>query len=744
MLAMMAFKETEDCYYVDLEKLIKYHDPRNHLKYQDFSWGIDKLFEKADDIRNLSEALLRGLQEATSEYQAHATYLGDMLLATIPQLLQLYQAYIEALPAALSHHDLENPQDLGWGGKLSSILNLLPLPLLRLRHYPDSLASLIRLVQSSNNDLDKSDLVTLICALSLMKELVNTINSSAVNVEQHLTILLSEEFASKVEFSHPQPLRAAMVYTGRDYPEIMLLRLTFLHSEWMYSKDLDGLMRYLDELMSLNEFSAKDIGLNEISAKDIRMVSANVKELQTLSQTLHHHTSDQNFIENIINMFSELARPYRQYGRHYYQVSAWIQSPPLPQGYEAYRLSLLALPMQRLRDYQDLIGSIVQVTESFNPDRLALLSAKSLLEHTLKMIETFSVEDEGHFDPTGMVQPDSPPDIGHAVKLAQQYMIANGGFGSVYQGMYSDGITRQAVAIKIFIKREIIDDAKFQKRLRREVKVWWRLQHPNVIPLLGISFDHGEYMSMISPWMEGGPLNSHLQKHASTLGIEEKLKFLNEIADGLQYLHNNRIVHGDLTTANILLDSKHNAVLSDFGISFLVDEFVGTSYMTTTIAGGGALRWAAPELVPTWEDTNFQPVKGYESDIYSLGGVLYHVLSGHVPFHDKKDMEIFNLVVQLRQHPERPPDDLITNSCWNFIAKYVVENGSWNYVHFVFKMAGLWNLEDTNHNRVRVGDSGKSTKDEHIKIATQQCPKHRDTPVASFSGNGTPVIVTIA
>jgi hypothetical protein len=60
-------------------------------------------------------------------------------------------------------------------------------------------------------------------------------------------------------------------------------------------------------------------------------------------------------------------------------------------------------------------------------------------------------------------------------------------------------------------------------------------------------------------------------------------------------------------------------------MSFLVDEFVGTSYMTTTIAGGGALRWAAPELVPTWEGTNFQPVKGYKSDIYSLGGVLYHV-----------------------------------------------------------------------------------------------------------------------
>jgi hypothetical protein len=210
--------------------------------------GIGTLLAKAWKIRDLSEALLGGLRDAMSEYQAHATSLGDMLLAMVPHLLQPYQKYIEALPAALAYLDLENPQDLE--ETLRSILNLLPLPLLRLRHYPDSLASLIRLVQSSNNDLDKSLLVTLICALSLMKELVNTINSSAANVEEHLTILLSEEFASKVKFSHPTPLDATMVYIGRDYPEIMLLCLTFLHSEWMYNKDLEKLMEYLGTVMS--------------------------------------------------------------------------------------------------------------------------------------------------------------------------------------------------------------------------------------------------------------------------------------------------------------------------------------------------------------------------------------------------------------------------------------------------------------------------------------------------------------
>jgi serine/threonine protein kinase len=80
-----------------------------------------------------------------------------------------------------------------------------------------------------------------------------------------------------------------------------------------------------------------------------------------------------------------------------------------------------------------------------------------------------------------------------------------------------------------------------------------------------------------------------------------------------------------IVQANVLLDAKYNAVLSDFGMSFVVDEFAGTAYMTTMIAGGGSLRWGAPELFAGWEETKFRPVKGYESDIYSFGGVLYHV-----------------------------------------------------------------------------------------------------------------------
>jgi hypothetical protein len=186
---------------------------------------------------------------------------------------------------------------------------------------------------------------------------------------------------------------------------------------------------------------------------------ANVKELQTLSHKFHRNLDqsflDAGFFERIIDMFSKLARPYRQYAQHYSQVSARIQSP-----LQEYEATLLALPMQRLHDYQDWIESIIQVTESFDPDRQALLSAKSLVVHTLKMIETSSVEDKGHSNPTGMVQPDSPPDIGHAVKLTQQYMIANGGFGSVYQGMYSDGDTRQVGVpekkMLLFLTRQLL------------------------------------------------------------------------------------------------------------------------------------------------------------------------------------------------------------------------------------------------------------------------------------------------
>ncbi|KAJ7097365.1 kinase-like domain-containing protein, partial [Mycena epipterygia] len=201
----------------------------------------------------------------------------------------------------------------------------------------------------------------------------------------------------------------------------------------------------------------------------------------------------------------------------------------------------------------------------------------------------------------------------------------------------------------------------------REVKVWNGLQHRNIIELTGVTFEHGPFMSMVSPWMDGGTLSTYLQRLGATLTIANKLSMLCDVASGLSYLHSKGIIHGDLTTVNILLDTNNKAVLSDFGLSIIMSEFAGTSFMTTTLECGGALRWAAPELIPDGDSPHrFQ--MSTTTDVYSFGGVMYHVLSGRIPFHDLKDWDIIHTVGVRREHPPRPTEKFaIDDKYWDFI-----------------------------------------------------------------------------
>ncbi|KAJ7493849.1 kinase-like domain-containing protein, partial [Mycena latifolia] len=207
-------------------------------------------------------------------------------------------------------------------------------------------------------------------------------------------------------------------------------------------------------------------------------------------------------------------------------------------------------------------------------------------------------------------------------------------------------------------------------RLRRELKVWNSLQHRNIIELIGITLEYGPFMSMVCPWMDEGTLSTYIQRKNPF----HRQQVINPIWSDLNIpvVHSQGIIHGDLTTVNILLDASSKAVLSDFGLSIIMSEFSGTSYMTTTLECGGALRWAAPELIPNGENPH-QFSMSTATDVYSFGGVMYHVLSGRLPFHDLKDWDIIHTVGVRRKHPSRPTGEFAVmdkywdfmESCWN-------------------------------------------------------------------------------
>lgn len=259
ILALLAFKATEEIYFSDLEALIKWHDPRrpraflfgnmamsliflSAATHRNFPEDVEAIFESAADMRDISEVLEAGLRKATLVHEAPRTYFGDMLLAVIPVLVKPYQRYIQVLPDALVSLDIANPQNIS--EDLRSILNLFPLPVKRLRQYPNLVASTLRLVQSSS-DLDKADQATLVSALALLRDLVNDIDNIPASTESLLDHLLSAELSRKVvlchgkPLSHPHPLHTIMVYNGHEYSSVMLLHRTLCHSEYLYNLDLD-------------------------------------------------------------------------------------------------------------------------------------------------------------------------------------------------------------------------------------------------------------------------------------------------------------------------------------------------------------------------------------------------------------------------------------------------------------------------------------------------------------------------
>ncbi|KAG1850304.1 kinase-like domain-containing protein, partial [Suillus tomentosus] len=189
-------------------------------------------------------------------------------------------------------------------------------------------------------------------------------------------------------------------------------------------------------------------------------------------------------------------------------------------------------------------------------------------------------------------------------------------------------------------------------RLRRELRVWGRLKHGNILPLWGVVNDFGSYYpAMVCPWADHGALTSFLECRQQVLSLLDKFSLLNDIALGLQYLHGELVVHGDLTGSNVLIYGNGRACLADFGLSTILVEFIGTSYFTNSIRGN--IRWAAAELYEAPDNASLTT----ECDIYSFGSILLQILTCKVPYYYlKNDLTVFGEIIRGKK-PE-PPRDL--------------------------------------------------------------------------------------
>ncbi|KDQ17704.1 hypothetical protein BOTBODRAFT_580817 [Botryobasidium botryosum FD-172 SS1] len=241
-----------------------------------------------------------------------------------------------------------------------------------------------------------------------------------------------------------------------------------------------------------------------------------------------------------------------------------------------------------------------------------------------------------------------------------------GSFGSCCRGVF---LGMQPVALKSL---SADDKEKMAKRLRREATLWAKLRHPRILRFIGLyTLDRDTYM--VSPYMENGHATAYVAKQPDL----NCLKLLSQIAEGLEYLHDMDVVHGDLRGPNILISASGDACIADFGLSRVLADFNPQLFSTLWHTAGNP-RWLAPELLVEYDVKSRGPLRTKETDVFSFGRVIVELTTACAPFAELTDRSV-QVKVQpgVSVNPMRPlgeavlarglDDDMweLAQDCWS-------------------------------------------------------------------------------
>ena len=217
-----------------------------------------------------------------------------------------------------------------------------------------------------------------------------------------------------------------------------------------------------------------------------------------------------------------------------------------------------------------------------------------------------------------------------------QEVIGVGGMAVVYKAY--DSIDDRIVAIKI-LKDEYLANEEFRRRFKNESKAIAVLSHPNIVKVLNVNYgDKLQYIVM--EYVEGITLKEYIEQQGR-LGIKETVHFTMQILRALQHAHDKGIVHRDIKPQNIMLLSNGNIKVTDFGIA----RFSYSDTKTMTDSAIGSVHYISPEQA-RGDATDDR------ADIYSVGVVMYEMLTGQLPF--QSDNSVSVAIMQLQIDPVKP------------------------------------------------------------------------------------------
>ena len=231
-----------------------------------------------------------------------------------------------------------------------------------------------------------------------------------------------------------------------------------------------------------------------------------------------------------------------------------------------------------------------------------------------------------YFNFAGEIEADINPIIG---PYRYVDMIGSGSYSNVCRVVMHT--TGQQYACKIVSRKLLIDHDIFDK-FEREVRLMESLHHPNVVQLYDVVYQP-DFIFLILEYCPNGELYDMISKHGKC-DEEKARRIFRQIANGLQYIHSKGITHRDLKPENILLDSNFSPKIADFGFC----QTCNSSKLLRSPCG--SLYYACPEIIQNI------PYNGYKADIWSLGVLLYILLTGSLPWRSLNQEEICRQIIE--------------------------------------------------------------------------------------------------
>ncbi|PZE22520.1 Stk1 family PASTA domain-containing Ser/Thr kinase [Paenibacillus xerothermodurans] len=241
--------------------------------------------------------------------------------------------------------------------------------------------------------------------------------------------------------------------------------------------------------------------------------------------------------------------------------------------------------------------------------------------------------------------------------------VGGGGMAIVYKSL--DILLHRHVAVKV-LRQQYVHDEEFIQRFRREAQAAASLSHSNVVSIYDVGQEEDIHY-IVMEYIEGTTLND-LIKEKAPLPVEEAVHFASQICDALDHAHHNQIIHRDIKPHNILIGRNGRAKVTDFGIA----RAITSSTITQTGSVVGSVHYFSPEHAKG-------TATGEQSDLYSLGIVMYQMLTGRLPFLGESPISVALKHLQEEVEEPRKVNPMIPQSVENIILKAMRKNPSERY-----------------------------------------------------------------